>query len=222
MDIRLHPSVLSADFVNMEAELQRISSADAVHVDVMDNHFVEALTFGPQMVQRIVEVSPVPLDVHLMIEKPDLFAPRYAELGAQSVTFHVEAASDVATTIQTIQSHGAKAGIAVKPGTPLEPYLESFHEADLVLIMTVEPGAGGQPFLHNVMPKLQAARNYLQEAGLSPLLEVDGGITVDTLPIAWRHGADTFVAGSSVFGQGQPEDNIQDLRNSLTPERSAS
>ena len=222
MDIRLHPSVLSADFVNMEAELQRIASADAVHVDVMDNHFVEALTFGPQMVKRIVEVSPVPLDVHLMIEKPDLFAPRYAELGAQSVTFHVEAASDVATTIQTIQSHGAKAGIAVKPGTPLEPYLESFHEADLVLIMTVEPGAGGQPFLHDVMPKLQAARDYLQEAGLSPLLEVDGGITVETLPIAWRHGADTFVAGSSVFGQGQPEDNIQDLRNSLTPERSAS
>ena len=222
MDIRLHPSVLSADFVNMEAELQRISSADAVHVDVMDNHFVEALTFGPQMVKRIVEVSPVPLDVHLMIEKPDLFAPRYAELGAQSVTFHVEAASDVATTIRTIQSHGAKAGIAVKPGTPLESYLESFHEADLVLIMTVEPGAGGQPFLHDVMPKLQAARNYLQEAGLSPLLEVDGGITVDTLPIAWRHGADTFVAGSSVFGQGQPEDNIQALRNSLTPERSAS
>jgi len=222
VDIRLHPSVLSADFVNMEAELQRISSADAVHVDIMDNHFVEALTFGPQMVKRIVEVSPVPLDVHLMIEKPDLFAPRYAELGAQSVTFHVEAASDVATTIQTIQSHGAKAGIAVKPGTPLEPYLESFHEADLVLIMTVEPGAGGQPFLHDVMPKLEAARNYLQEAGLSPLLEVDGGITVDTLPIAWRHGADTFVAGSSVFGQGQPEDNIQALRNSLTPERSAS
>ena len=222
MNIRLHPSVLSADFVNMEAELQRISSADAVHVDVMDNHFVEALTFGPQMVKRIVEVSPVPLDVHLMIEKPDLFAPRYAELGAQSVTFHVEAASDVATTIQTIQSYGAKAGIAVKPGTPLEPYLENFHEADLVLIMTVEPGAGGQSFLHDVMPKLQAARNYLQEAGLSPLLEVDGGITVDTLPIAWRHGADTFVAGSSVFGQGQPEDNIQDLRNSLTSERSAS
>jgi len=222
VDIRLHPSVLSADFVNMEAELQRISSADAVHVDVMDNHFVEALTFGPQMVKRIVEVSPVPLDVHLMIEKPDLFAPRYAELGAHSVTFHVEAASDAAATIQTIQSHGAKAGIAVNPGTPLEPYLESFHEADLVLIMTVEPGAGGQPFLHDVMPKLQAARNYLQEAGLSPLLEVDGGITVDTLPIAWRHGADTFVAGSSVFGQGQPEDNIQALRNSLTPERSAS
>ena len=221
VDIRLHPSVLSADFVNMEAELHRIASADAVHVDVMDNHFVEALTFGPQMVKRIVEVSPVPLDVHLMIENPDHFAPRYGELGAQSVTFHVEAASDVAATIKAIQSHGAKAGIAVKPGTPLEPYLDHFHEADLVLIMTVEPGAGGQAFLHDVMPKLQAARNYLEQAGLTPLLEVDGGITVDTLPIAWRHGADTFVAGSSVFGHGQPKDNIEALRNSLTPERNA-
>jgi ribulose-phosphate 3-epimerase len=221
VNIRLHPSVLSADFVNMEAELHRIASADAVHVDVMDNHFVEALTFGPQMVKRIVEVSPVPLDVHLMIENPDYFAPRYGELGAQSVTFHVEAASDVAATIKAIQSHGAKAGIAVKPGTPLEPYLDNFHEADLVLIMTVEPGAGGQAFLHDVMPKLQAARNYLEQAGLTPLLEVDGGITVDTLPVAWRHGADTFVAGSSVFGHGQPKDNIEALRNSLTPERNA-
>ncbi len=221
MNIRLHPSVLSADFVNMEAELHRIASADAVHVDVMDNHFVEALTFGPQMVKRIVEVSPVPLDVHLMIENPDYFAPRYGELGAQSVTFHVEAASDVAATITAIQSHGAKAGIAVKPGTALEPYLDNFHEADLVLIMTVEPGAGGQAFLHDVMPKLQAARNYLEQAGLTPLLEVDGGITVDTLPIAWRHGADTFVAGSSVFGHGQPKDNIEALRSSLTPERNA-
>ncbi len=221
VDIRLHPSVLSADFVNMEAELHRIASADAVHVDVMDNHFVEALTFGPQMVKRIVEVSPVPLDVHLMIENPDYFAPRYGELGAQSVTFHVEAASDVAATIKAIHSQGAKAGIAVKPGTSLEPYLENFHEADLVLIMTVEPGAGGQAFLHDVMPKLQAARNYLEQAGLTPLLEVDGGITVETLPVAWRHGADTFVAGSSVFGHGQPKDNIEALRNSLTPERNA-
>ncbi|NBW05025.1 MAG: ribulose-phosphate 3-epimerase [Alphaproteobacteria bacterium] len=212
MDIRLHPSVLSADFVNMEAELQRIASADAVHVDVMDNHFVEALTFGPQMVKRIVEVSPVPLDVHLMIEKPDLFAPRYAELGAQTVTFHVEAASDVATTIRTIQSHGAKAGIAVKPGTPLEPYLENFHEADLVLIMTVEPGAGGQPFLHDVMPKLEAARNYLQETGLSPLLEVDGGITADNAGAVVAAGASALVAGSAVFRGDSYADNIAAIR----------
>lgn len=215
MDIRVHPSVLSADFVNMEAELQRIAAADAVHVDVMDNHFVQALTFGPQMVKRIAEVSPVPLDVHLMIDNPDAFAPGYAEIGAQSVTFHVEAAHDVGATLRSIQSHGAKAGIALKPGTPLDPYQDLFHVADMVLIMTVEPGAGGQPFMSEMMPKLDQLRNYLDHHGLSPLVEVDGGITVDTLPVAWSHGANTFVAGSSVYGHGLPADNIEALRNSV-------
>ena len=217
MDIRLHPSILSADFVNMEAELQSISTADAVHVDVMDNHFVPALTFGPQMVKRIVEVSPLPLDVHLMIEDPDRFAPGYAELGAQSVTFHVEAATDIGATISAIQSHGSHAGIALKPGTPLEPYLDFVHQADMVLIMTVEPGAGGQAFLRDMMPKIEALRSYLTEHGLIPLVEVDGGITTETLPVAWKHGADTFVAGSSVFGHGTPARNINDLRQSLQP-----
>lgn len=218
MDIRVHPSVLSADFVNMEAELQRIATADAVHVDVMDNHFVEALTFGSQMVKRIAEVSPVPLDVHLMIDNADAFASGYAEVGAQSVTFHVEAAHDVGATLRSIQSHGAKAGVALKPGTPLDPYLDLFHVADMVLIMTVEPGAGGQPFMPEMMPKLDQLRDYLDRNGLSPLVEVDGGITVDTLPIAWRHGANTFVAGSSVYGRGVPTENIQALRDSITSE----
>lgn len=202
----------------MEAELHRISTADAVHVDVMDNHFVPALTFGPQMVKRIVEVSPIPLDVHLMIEDADANAPAYAELGAQSVTFHVEASHDVGTTIRTLQSHGAQAGIALKPGTPLEPYLDFFHEADMVLIMTVEPGAGGQKFMHEMMPKLDALRDYLDDHGLTPLVEVDGGITVETLPVAWKHGADTFVAGSSVYGHGIPADNIHALRGAITDE----
>ena len=218
MDIRVHPSVLSADFVNMESELQRIATADAVHVDVMDNHFVEALTFGPQMVRRIVEVSPVPLDVHLMIEDADTFAPGYAEIGAQSVTFHVEAARDIGATLRAIQSHGAKAGIALKPGTSLDPYRDFFHMADMVLIMTVEPGAGGQPFMSEMMPKLDQLRDYLDQNGLSPLVEVDGGITVDTLPVALRHGANTFVAGSSVYGRGVPAENIQALRNSAQPQ----
>jgi ribulose-phosphate 3-epimerase len=216
VDIRLHPSILSADFVNMEAELHQISSADAVHVDVMDNHFVANLTFGPQMVKRIVEVSPIPLDVHLMIENADAFAPGYAELGAQSVTFHVEAATDVGGTIAAIQSHGGHAGIALKPGTPLEPYLDFMHQADMVLIMTVEPGAGGQKFLHEMMPKLDRLREYLDGHGLTPRVEVDGGITIETLPVAWSHGADTFVAGSSVYGHGTPAHNIRDLRHSVT------
>jgi ribulose-phosphate 3-epimerase len=222
VDIRLHPSILSADFVNMEAELHQISTADAVHVDVMDNHFVSNLTFGPQMVKRIVEVSPIPLDVHLMIENADTCAPGYAELGAQSVTFHVEAASDVGGTIKAIQSHGSHAGIALKPGTPLEPYLDFVHQADMVLIMTVEPGAGGQKFLHDMMPKLELLRKYVDGHGLSPLVEVDGGITIETLPVAWRHGANTFVAGSSVYGHGTPSHNIRDLRNSITSDERTS
>lgn len=218
MNIRLHPSVLSADFVNMEAELNRISTADAVHVDVMDNHFVPALTFGTQMVRRIAEVSPIPLDVHLMIDDADTHAPMYAEVGAHSVTFHVEATQDVENTIRAIQSQGAAAGIALKPGTPLEPYLDFFHEADMVLIMTVEPGAGGQKFMHEMMPKLEELRAYLDQHGLTPLVEVDGGITVETLPVAWRHGANTFVAGSSVYGQGIPAENIAALRGSIMEE----
>jgi ribulose-phosphate 3-epimerase len=222
VDIRLHPSILSADFVNMEAELHQISSADAVHVDVMDNHFVPALTFGHQMVKRIVDVSPIPLDVHLMIDNADGHAPGYAELGAHSVTFHVEASTDVGGTIAAIHSHGSHAGIALKPGTPLEPYLDFLHQADIVLIMTVEPGAGGQQFMHEMMPKLEELREYLDSHGLSPLVEVDGGITIETLPVAWRHGANTFVAGSSVYGHGTPSHNIRDLRNSITPDERTS
>jgi ribulose-phosphate 3-epimerase len=197
----------------MESELAKIHSADAVHVDVMDNHFVDALTFGTQMVKRIAEVSPVPLDVHLMIENPDRHAPVYAALGAHSVTFHVEAAKDCLTTIKAIHQEGAKAAIALKPGTPLEPYLELFHLVDMILIMTVEPGAGGQAFMKEMMPKLEQLASYLQTNQLTPWVEVDGGITLETLPIAQRHGANTFVAGSSVFGHGTPHENITALRS---------
>lgn len=215
MQIRIHPSVLSADFVNIESELQRIAEADAVHVDIMDNHFVPALTFGPQMVKRIAEVSPVPLDVHLMITNADEHAARYAELGAQSVTFHVEAATNASRVLAAIHDAGSAAGIAIKPNTPLDPYLELFHEADMVLIMTVEPGAGGQPFLHEMMPKLESAATYIAENKLQTGLQVDGGITVETLPIAHSHGAGIFVAGSSVYGHGEPADNIRALRASI-------
>ena len=216
MHIRIHPSILAADFANLEAAVGDVEAADAVHVDVMDNHFVPTLTFGPQMVQRLSEVSPVPLDVHLMIANADDHAAHYAELGADSVTFHVEAATDPKAVIDSIQSHGARAGIAIKPGTPLEPYLPLVHSADLVLIMTVEPGAGGQSFMPEMMPKLLALHRYLGEQGLSPLVQVDGGITVETLPIALTHGADTFVAGSSVYGHGIPGDNIRALREAAT------
>ena len=216
MHIRIHPSILAADFANLEAAVRDVADADAVHVDVMDNHFVPTLTFGPQMVQRLTEVSPIPLDVHLMIADADEHAAQYAQLGADSVTFHVEAATNPQAVIDAIHGFGARAGVAIKPGTPLEPYLALTHSADLVLIMTVEPGAGGQSFMTEVMPKLSALHRYLGEQGLSPLVQVDGGITVETLPIALSHGADTFVAGSSVYGHGIPGDNIRALRDAAT------
>lgn len=214
--MRIHPSILSADFVNLEAEIARISTADGVHCDVMDNHFVQAITFGPQTISRIVAVSAVPVDVHLMIENPDKFAPAYGELGAHSVTFHVEAAKDVEGTIRAIQDTGARAAIALKPGTPAEPYLPMFHLVDMVLVMTVEPGAGGQPFLREMMTKLDTVAQYLADHQLKAHVQVDGGITVDTLPIARAHGADTFVAGSSVYSGGDPAGNIAALRAAAT------
>jgi ribulose-phosphate 3-epimerase len=209
---RINPSILSADFVNLEAEIARISTADAVHCDVMDNHFVPALTFGPQMIQRIVDVSPIPVDVHLMITDADRHAPGYAERGAHSVTFHVEAATNVRDTVVAIQDAGALAAFALKPATPIEPYLELLHLVDMVLIMTVEPGAGGQAFMGDMMPKLEKVAQYIADHDIRAQVQVDGGITIDTLPIARAHGATTFVAGSSVYGHGEPVDNIAALR----------
>lgn len=219
MSLGIHPSILAADFVNLEAEIARISSADGVHCDVMDNHFVKALSFGPQTIARIVEVSSVPVDVHLQIDDVDRHAPGYAELGADSVTFHVEGSKTIEATIKAIHDAGAKACIAIKPGTPIDAYLEMFHIVEMVLIMTVEPGAGGQPFLESVMPKLEKTAQYISDNGITALVQVDGGITVDTLPIARHHGANVFVAGSSVYGHGDPAENIAALRAAFKVER---
>ncbi len=212
---RINPSILSADFVNMERDLGRISTADFAHVDVMDNHFVPNLTFGPQMVQRIQAVSPIPLDVHLMIDRVNDFAPGYAELGCASVTFHVEASSDPVALARTLRQIGARAGLAIKPGTPVEPYLELLPEFDQFLVMTVEPGFGGQSFIETVMPKLDVLRAEADRIGTNVWLQVDGGITLDTIVIAAAHGADTFVAGSSVYNSGDPEAAIAGLRSAV-------
>ncbi|WP_169078273.1 ribulose-phosphate 3-epimerase [Microcella alkalica] len=216
MTVRINPSILSADFVNMQRDLERIGSADLVHVDVMDNHFVPNLTFGPQMVQRIQAVSPVPLDVHLMISDVDRWAPGYAELGAFSVTFHAEAATDVVATARALRERGARAGLALKPGTPVEGYLDLLPEFDQVLVMTVEPGFGGQAFMADMMPKLRALKQVVDADGLDVWLQVDGGITVDTIGIAAEAGADTFVAGSSVYGASDVEHAIAELRAAAT------
>jgi ribulose-phosphate 3-epimerase len=211
--VRINPSILAADFANFEAELQRISTADYVHVDIMDNHFVPNLTFGLPMVERLQQVSPRPLDIHLMIDDPDRWAPGYAEVGAFSVTFHAEAAHDAVALARRLRDIGARAGIALKPGTPVEPYLEILGEFDQVLVMTVEPGFGGQSFMESTMPKLVSLRAEAARSGLDVWLQVDGGITESTIGIAAEAGADTFVAGSSVYQADSPAAQIAALRS---------
>ncbi|CAL4859773.1 ribulose-phosphate 3-epimerase [Microbacterium sp. MM2322] len=212
-DVRINPSILAADFVNMQAELARIATADFVHVDVMDNHFVPNLTFGPQMVERIQATSPVPLDVHLMISDADRWAPEYAEIGAASVTFHLEAAAQPVDLARRLRSIGARAGVAVKPATPVEQLFEVLDEFDQILVMTVEPGFGGQSFMADQMPKLRRLADEARRRGSQVWLQVDGGIGESTIAQAADAGADTFVAGSAVFGADDPGTAITALRS---------
>jgi ribulose-phosphate 3-epimerase len=212
MPVRINPSILTADFSNLASELHRIANSDLIHVDVMDNHFVPNLTFGPRMVESLQAVSPKPLDVHLMIDDADRWAPGYAELGAYSVTFHAEATQDAVALAKRIRDIGSRAGIALKPGTPVEPYLELLAEFDQVLVMTVEPGFGGQTFMESTMPKLEALKSASRAAGLDIWLQVDGGINEQTIVTAAEAGANTFVAGSSVFNATDPAAQIELLR----------
>ncbi|MFD1713590.1 ribulose-phosphate 3-epimerase [Amnibacterium flavum] len=212
MSIRIHPSILAADFANFESELRRISRADSAHVDVMDNHFVPNLTFGLPVVERLAEVSPVPLDLHLMIDDPDRWAPDYATAGADSVTFHVEAAREPVTLARAIRAKGAKVGLALKPGTPVEPWLDRLDEFDMILVMTVEPGFGGQEFMHDMMPKVRLVADAAKTGGHPTRVQVDGGVGPATIGEAARNGADTFVAGSSVFRSPDPDATIHELR----------
>lgn len=218
-DPRINPSILAADFANMQAELARIASADFVHVDVMDNHFVPNLTFGPQMVERVQATSPVPLDVHLMIDDPERWAPGYAEIGAASVTFHLEAAAEPVSLARRLRAIGSRAGVAVKPGTPVESLFDVLDEFDQILVMTVEPGFGGQSFMPETMPKLSALAGEAQKRGSQVWLQVDGGISASTIAQAAEAGADTFVAGSAVFGSSDPEAAIAGLRHTAARHR---
>ena len=212
MTVRIQPSILSADFVNMQAAVESISTADAVHVDVMDNHFVPNLTFGLEMVTRVQAVSPIPLDVHLMITDVDRWAPAYADVGAFSVTFHAEATAEPVQLARRIRQLGSRVGLAVKPDTDIAPYLELLPEFDQLLVMTVEPGFGGQAFRGELLSKVAAVRAAVESAALDLWVQVDGGITVDTITRASEAGADTFVAGSSVFSAPNAADAISALR----------
>lgn len=210
---RLHPSILSADFARLAEELARIPSADAVHVDVMDNHFVPNLTLGLPVVQAIRAATALPLDIHLMIADADRWAPDYAEAGAESVTFHAEASGAPVRLARELRARGSRAGMALKPATPVEPYLDMLPELDMLLLMTVEPGFGGQAFLDVVLPKIRRARAALDGAATPLALQVDGGVNRDTIERAAEAGADVFVAGSAVFGADDPDAAVVALRD---------
>lgn len=210
---RINPSILSADFANLASELDRIHTADAVHVDVMDNHFVPNLTLGLPVVDALQKVSKLPIDVHLMIEDADRWAPEYAQLGVDSVTFHAEAASAPIRLARELRSAGTKAAMALRPATPIEPYIEMLDELDMVLLMTVEPGFGGQKFLDLVLPKIRRARAAIEGSGKPIALQVDGGISRDTIARAAEAGADVFVAGSAVYSAPEPSVEVDVLRN---------
>jgi ribulose-phosphate 3-epimerase len=210
--IQISPSILNADFARLGDEVARIPSADWVHVDVMDNHFVPNLTFGPTMVEALARATDVPLDAHLMIEDADRNAVTYVEAGAASVTFHVEAANAPVRLARAIRAAGARASMALRPTTPIEPYEDLLPELDMLLVMTVEPGFGGQRFLDLCLPKLRAARAMLDKHGIETWLQVDGGVSLETIERCAEAGADTFVAGSAVYSADDPDRMVAQLR----------
>ena len=211
-NIAIAPSILSADFCNLERDLKAIANADLVHVDVMDHHFVPNLTLGEPIVGRICQVTDLPVDVHLMIEDPDRWAPEYAKLGAASVSFHMGATHAPVRLARQLREMGCKACFAVRPAEPVEPIFDILDEFDMVLIMTVEPGFGGQSFLEHQLDTIRQVRALIERYNPACRLEVDGGINAKTAAAVVAAGADTRVAGSAVYGAAEPAVAIAALR----------
>ncbi|GII67024.1 ribulose-phosphate 3-epimerase [Sphaerisporangium krabiense] len=213
MAVQISPSILSADFARLaDAAAQVGAAADWLHVDVMDNHFVPNLTIGLPVVESLLKATDLPLDCHLMIEDPDRWAPAYAEAGAGSVTIHAEAAKAPVRTLREIRKAGARAGFALNPGTAVQPYEDLLGEIDMLLVMTVEPGFGGQPFLDIVLPKVRKARELIDKHGGEVWLQVDGGVSAATIERCAEAGADVFVAGNAVYGAADPAGAVRSLR----------
>ena len=211
MGIRITPSILNADHSRLDEEIARIASvSDLVHLDVMDNVFVPNFTFDFEQAATIIAASPIPVDSHLMIADVDRLAPAYAHAGSASVTIHAEASGDISKTLRAIKAEGSRAGLALKPGSSIEDYSDYVDDVDMFLIMTVEPGFGGQKFMTAMMEKVSKTRSLI---GDRPIwLQVDGGISLETIEIAREAGADTFVAGSAVFNSADPAEMVNKLR----------
>jgi ribulose-phosphate 3-epimerase len=211
--VQISPSILAADFANLERELKAIANADWAHVDVMDAHFVPNLTLGLPVVEALARVSPIPLDAHLMIDDPDRWAPMYAEAGASSVTFHVEAAHDPKSLARNLRALGVRAGMALKPATAFASYADLLPELDMVLVMTVEPGFGGQAFMADQLPKVREVRQAVARYGGEVWVQVDGGVSAANIEACAEAGADVFVAGSAVFGAEAAAAAVEQLRD---------
>ena len=211
IDIRITPSILNADFSNLQSEIAKIATvSDLLHLDVMDNVFVPNFTFDFESASKIIKESSLPVDAHLMVADVDQIAPAYAQAGCASVTIHAEASKDISSTLRAIRKIGARSGLALKPATQREDYLDFIDDVDMFLIMTVEPGFGGQKFMTDMMSKVSRTRAII---GSRPIwLQVDGGVSVETIEIAADAGADTFVAGSAVFNAQDPAAMVTALR----------
>jgi ribulose-phosphate 3-epimerase len=216
MGIQITPSILNADLANLASEVARIPSADWVHIDVMDGHFVPNLTIGLPVVESLAKSISLPMDCHLMIDDPDRWAPAYIEAGAKSATFHIEAAAKPVQIAKDVRAAGGRVGMAIKPGTSLTPYLELIPLMDMIMIMTVEPGFGGQIFMGECLAKVEQARREINRHGGEIWLQVDGGVTLQTIERSARAGADVFVAGSAVYSAEDPDKMVAALRASAS------
>ncbi|MCR6668058.1 MAG: ribulose-phosphate 3-epimerase [Methyloversatilis sp.] len=214
MSVRIAPSLLSADFARLGEEVTAVieAGADLIHFDVMDNHYVPNLTVGPLVCQAIRPYATVPIDVHLMVKPIDALIPMFAEAGASIISFHPEASEHIDRTVQLIRSHGVKAGLVLNPATPLNVLDHVLEQLDLVLLMSVNPGFGGQRFIESALPKIEAVRRRIDDCGRDIWLEVDGGVNADNAARVAAAGADTLVAGSAVFTGGRYADSIRTLR----------
>jgi ribulose-phosphate 3-epimerase len=213
LDVQINPSILSADLTNLKYEIERVAEvSDFLHLDIMDNKFVPNFTFDFEAAREITKLSPLQIDAHLMIENPDELAPKYAELGCYSVTFHLEAAKNPRDLIKNISANGSRVAIAIRPGTEFDSVKEFLSEIQMLVIMTVEPGFGGQKFLFNQLPKIKKAREFCSSISPAPILQVDGGISDTTIAHAASSGANCFVAGSAIYGSDSPADMVRKLR----------